>query len=52
MKIPGEDVRGNRCSPRGYFFQLVVLVALQMLQAFLPGNPQHLPSVPLSLIHI
>ncbi len=28
---------------------LVVLVALQMLQAFLPGNPQHLPSVPWDL---
>jgi hypothetical protein len=23
MQIPGEDVRGNRCSPRGYFSQLV-----------------------------
>src|SRR5688572_26500585 len=23
MQIPGEDVRGNRCSPRGYFCQLV-----------------------------
>jgi len=28
---------------------LVVLVALQMLQAVLPGNPQHLPSVPWDL---
>ena len=24
MQIPGEDVRGNRCSPRGYFSQLVL----------------------------
>jgi hypothetical protein len=23
MQVPGEDVRGNRCSPRGYFSQLV-----------------------------
>jgi hypothetical protein len=23
MQISGEDVRGNRCSPRGYFSQLV-----------------------------
>ena len=23
MQIPGEDVRGNRRSPRGYFSQLV-----------------------------
>ena len=23
MQIPGEDVRGNRCSPRGYFSQLI-----------------------------
>jgi hypothetical protein len=23
MQIPGEDVRGNGCSPRGYFSQLV-----------------------------
>ena len=23
MQIPGEDVWGNRCSPRGYFSQLV-----------------------------
>ncbi|MFR4569360.1 MAG: potassium-transporting ATPase subunit KdpA, partial [Collinsella stercoris] len=28
---------------------LVVLVALQMLQAVLPGNPQHLPGVPWDL---
>jgi hypothetical protein len=21
--VPGEDVRGNRCSPRGYFRQLI-----------------------------
>jgi hypothetical protein len=23
MQVSGEDVRGNRCSPRGYFSQLV-----------------------------
>jgi hypothetical protein len=23
MQVLGEDVRGNRCSPRGYFSQLV-----------------------------
>jgi hypothetical protein len=23
MQVSGEDVRGNRCSPRGYFCQLV-----------------------------
>jgi hypothetical protein len=23
MQIPGEDVRGNRCSPQGYFSQLI-----------------------------
>jgi hypothetical protein len=23
MYIPGEDVRGNRCPPRGYFSQLI-----------------------------
>ena len=28
---------------------LVVLIALQMLQAVLPGNPQHLPGVPWDL---
>mgnify|MGYP000040134424 CR=1 FL=1 len=28
---------------------LVVLVALQALQSFLPGNPQHLPGVPWDL---
>jgi hypothetical protein len=30
MQVSGEDVRGNRCSPRGYFSQLVrsLVVAL------------------------
>lgn len=28
---------------------LVALVALQALQSFLPGNPQHLPGVPWDL---
>jgi hypothetical protein len=23
MQVSGEDVRGNRCSPRGYFSQLI-----------------------------
>jgi hypothetical protein len=23
MQVLGEDVRGNRCSPRGYFSQLI-----------------------------
>ena len=23
MYIPGEDVRGNRCPPQGYFSQLI-----------------------------
>jgi hypothetical protein len=23
MQVSGEDVRGNRCSPKGYFSQLV-----------------------------
>jgi hypothetical protein len=64
MYIPGEDVRGNRCPPRGYFSQLIcsliessgdvaefqpVELVLQASNFFAVGL--HLPIVAVGVLH-